>query len=227
MQSGKTVRPPPSRRHRPVDERSIGRSLGPSTHWPRAAALGYRCCLLGHQPDLAGGPATRSGGSWITTNAVDSTTLVGLMGQLSNPAADFTHACDQGLRGHERRKDVDAGAARRDGPGNRQAQRRLGRADVERLVAAYEEGNSVAQLVARFNVNRTTVLAHLDRNSVPRRQTGPRLSAEDVAQAAGLYRDGLSLAAIGQRFRVNASTVGKALRRADVQIRPRRGWASA
>jgi hypothetical protein len=86
---------------------------------------------------------------------------------------------------------------------------------------------SVAQLVARFNVNRTTVLAHLDRNSVPRRQTGPKLSAEDVAQAAGLYRDGLSLAAIGQRFRVNASTVGKALRRADVQIRPRRGWASA
>jgi hypothetical protein len=91
---------------------------------------------------------------------------------------------------------------------------------VERLIAAYEEGNSLAQLVARFNVNRTTVLAHLDRNSVPRRQTGPKLSA-------GLYRDGLSLAAIGQRFRVNASTVGKALRRAEVQLRPRRGRASA
>jgi hypothetical protein len=98
---------------------------------------------------------------------------------------------------------------------------------VERLIAAYEGGNSVAQPVARFNVNRTTVLAHLDRNSVPRRQTGPKLSAEDVARAAGLYRDGLSLAAIGQRLRVNASTVGKALRRAEVQIRPRRGWASA
>jgi hypothetical protein len=63
---------------------------------------------------------------------------------------------------------------------------------VERLVAAYEEGNSVAQLVARFNVNRTTVLAHLDRNGVPRRQTGPKLSAKDVAQAADLYRDGIS-----------------------------------
>jgi hypothetical protein len=103
------------------------------------------------------------------------------MGRLSNPAADFTHACDQGLRGRERREDVDAGAARRIGPGNRQVQRRLGRADLDRLVAAYEEGNSVAQLVARFNVNRTTVLADLDRNSVPRRQTGPKLSAEDVA----------------------------------------------
>src|ERR1035441_9307695 len=99
------------------------------------------------------------------------------MGRLSNPAGDFAHACDQGLRGRKRRKDVDAGAAWRIRPGNRQVQRRLGRADVERLIAAYEEGNSLAQLVARFNVNRTTVLAHLDRNSVPRRQTGPKLSA--------------------------------------------------
>src|ERR1039458_4146483 len=133
------------------------------------------------------------------------------MGRLSNPAADFTHACEHGVRGRERRKDVDAGAARRIGPGNRQVQRRLGRADVEQLIAAYEEGNSVAQLVARFNVNRTTVLAHLDRNSVPRRQTAPKLSAKDVARAADLYRDELSLAAIGHRFGVNASTVGNAL----------------
>jgi len=114
--------------------------------------------------------------------------------RLSNPAVDFVQACDQGRRGRECREDIDAGAGRRIGPGNRQVQRRLGRADVERLIAAYKEGNSVAQLVARFNVNRTTVLAHLDRNSVPRRQTGPKLSAEDVARAAGLYRDGLSLA---------------------------------
>jgi transposase len=71
------------------------------------------------------------------------------------------------------------------------------------------------------------VLAHLDRNGVPRRQTAPKLSAKDVARAADLYRDGLSLAAIGHRFGVNASTVGKALRRVDVQIRPRRGRASA
>jgi hypothetical protein len=133
------------------------------------------------------------------------------MGRLSNPAGDFAHACDQGRRGRERRKNDDAGAAWRIRPGNRQVQRRLGRADVEQLIAAYEEGNPVAQLVARFNVNRTTVLAHLDRHGVPRRQTAPKLSATDIARAADLYRDGLSLAAIGQRFRVNASTVGKAL----------------
>ena len=61
----------------------------------------------------------------------------------------------------------------------------------------------------------------------PSAPDGPKLSAKDVARAADLYRDGLSLAAIGHGFGVNASTVGKALRRADVQIRPRRGWASA
>jgi DNA-binding CsgD family transcriptional regulator len=149
------------------------------------------------------------------------------MGRLSNPAVDFVQACEHEVRDLERPRDVDAEAAWPTGPGNRQAQRRLRRSDVEQLIAAYADGNSVAQLGARFNVNRTTVLAHLQRNGGPRRQTGPKLSAEDVARAADLYRDGLSLAAIGHRLGVNASTVGKALRRADVQIRLRRGWASA
>jgi len=84
----------------------------------------------------------------------------------------------------------------------------------------------VAQLVARFNVT-----AHGARTSRsqqrPSAQTGPKLSAggcrtgPQVSIATGSH----SLA-IGQRFRVNASTVGKALRRAEVQLRPRRGWAS-
>jgi hypothetical protein len=37
----------------------------------------------------------------------------------------------------------------------------------------------------------------------------------------------LSLAAIGHRFRVDPGTVGKAVRKAGVQTRPRRGWVSA
>ena len=117
--------------------------------------------------------------------------------------------------------------ARRTGPGNRQAQRRLGRADIEQLIAAHAEGDSVAHVVARFKVHRTTVLARLERNGVFRRPTGPKLSDEDVAEEADLCREGLSLGAIGHRVRVGPATVGKALRRADVQIRPRRGRASA
>ncbi len=94
-------------------------------------------------------------------------------------------------------------------------------------MAAYGEGNSLAQLVARFKVHHATVLAHLERNGVPRRPTGPKHSDEDVVDAADLYRDELLLAAIGHRFRVDPGTVGKAVRTADVQIRPRRDWVSA
>lgn len=118
-------------------------------------------------------------------------------------------------------------ADRRTGHHNRHAQHRLRRADIERLIAAYEEGNSLAQLVARFKVYNTTVLAHLERNGVPGRPKGSKRSDEDVVDAADLYRDELSLVAIGHRFRVDPGTVGKAVRRASVQIRPRRGWVSA
>jgi len=88
--------------------------------------------------------------------------------------------------------------------------------------AAVEAGNSVLQLAARFNIHRTTVLAHLERNGVPRRRSGPKLSDEDVHQAVVLYRDGLSLKAIGVRFLVAPDTIGKALRRVGVKLRPRR-----
>ena len=82
-------------------------------------------------------------------------------------------------------------------------------------------------LLLAFNIHRTTVLAHLERNGVPRRRSGPKLSNEDVHEAAILYRDGLSLKAIGRRFLVAPDTIGKALRRVGVKIRPRRGWTRA
>ena len=149
------------------------------------------------------------------------------MGRLSNPSDDFVRVFDKGVRDLGCRRDVDAEAARRLAGGNHQTQIRLRRADIERLIAAYVEGNSVPQLSGRFNIHRTTVLAHLERNAVPRRRMGPKLSDEDVDEAADLYRDGFSLDVIGHRFRVAPDTVGKALRRVDVQIRPRRGWVSA
>ena len=63
-----------------------------------------------------------------------------------------------------------------------QGQIQLGRADIERLIVGYAEGNSVPHLVARFKIHRTTVLAHLERNVVPRRPTGPQLNDKDVAK---------------------------------------------
>jgi DNA-binding CsgD family transcriptional regulator len=149
------------------------------------------------------------------------------MGRLSsNPADDFVQVCDKGVRDPGCRRDVDAEAASRLTSGDRQTQIRLGPADIERLIAAYADGNSVLRLAARFKIHRTTVLAHLERNGVPRRRMGSKLSDEDVDEAAVLYRDGLSLEAIGHRFLVAPDTVAKALRHVGVQIRPRRGWAT-
>jgi DNA-binding CsgD family transcriptional regulator len=151
---------------------------------------------------------------------------VDLMGRLSNPGKDFVQVSDKGVRDREGRRDVDAEAAKWRASCDRRTQIRLGPADIERLIAAYAEGNTVLQLAARFKIHRTTVLTHLERNGVPRRRSGPKLSDEDVRQATVLYRDGLSLKAIGIRFLVAPDTVGKALRRVGVKIRPRRGWTS-
>ena len=147
------------------------------------------------------------------------------MGRLSNPGKDFVQVSDKGVHDPGGRRDVDAEAAKWLASCDRQTQIRLGPADIERLIAAYAEGNTVLQLAARFNIHRTTVLAHLERNGVPRRRMGPKLSDEDVDEAAVLYRDGLSLEAIGHLFLVAPDTVAKALRHVGVEIRPRRGWA--
>ncbi len=154
----------------------------------------------------------------------------GPYGTIFKPAVSFARVCDHGIRDLGCQGDVDTGARsadRRTGHHNHHAQHRLRRADIERLIAAYEEGNSLAQLVARFKVHSTTVLAHLEPNGVPRRPTGPKRSDEDVVDAADLYRDELLLAAVGHRFRVDPGTVVKAVRKAGVQIRPRRDWVSA
>jgi DNA-binding CsgD family transcriptional regulator len=146
------------------------------------------------------------------------------MGRLSNPDKDFVQVSDKEVRDLGRRGDLEVECVRQLAAANRQTQIRLGPADIERLIAAYAEGNSVLQLAARFNIHRTTVLAHLDRNGVLRRRSGPKLSDEDAYEAAILYRDGLSLKAIGVRFLVAPDTIGKAIRRMGVKIRPRRGW---
>jgi hypothetical protein len=116
------------------------------------------------------------------------------MGRLSNPADDFVQVCDKGVRDLECRGQVDTEARHRTEYGHRQVQNRLRSDDIEKLIAAYANGDSVVRLVDRFKVNRTTVLAHLDRNGVPRRPTGPKLERlghaadprlDDAARAPG------------------------------------------
>ena len=131
------------------------------------------------------------------------------MGRLSNPGKDSVQVSDKGVHDPGCRRDVDAEAAKWLVSCDRQAQIRLSPPDIERLTAAYAEGNSVLQLAARFNVDRTTVLDHLERNGAPRRRMGLKLSDEDVDEATVLYRDGLWLEVIGHRFLVAVDTISR------------------
>jgi transposase-like protein len=100
-------------------------------------------------------------------------------------------------------------------------QRRLSTEEVERLVAGYLEGGTVAVLAERFGVHRKTVSAHLQRAGVPRRYR--LLGDEEVMEAVGLYSTGWSLARLGPRYDVQPNTVRRAVRAAGVVTRPRPG----
>jgi DNA-binding CsgD family transcriptional regulator len=104
-------------------------------------------------------------------------------------------------------------------------QRRLTPAEIEALLAAYRGGASVPEVCLLLGINRTTVLAQLERAGVSRRPNTAKLSGSRLTQAAQLYEAGLSLASVGQRLEVNAATVRTALAKTGVAIRPRNGWA--
>ena len=106
------------------------------------------------------------------------------------------------------------------------AQRRLSPATVDDIVEAYQAGASISRLAVEFDVHRTTVSGHLDRNGVPHHSEHTAWDDDILRQAAELYATGLSLADVAHRFGVDAQTVANRFRRAGVAVRPRRGWTS-
>jgi DNA-directed RNA polymerase specialized sigma24 family protein len=92
---------------------------------------------------------------------------------------------------------------------------------VAQLVRGYVEGLRVDELASQFQVNKSTVIGHLDRAGVARRWR--KLQPADVQEAKHLYASGLSLANVAGRFGVHASTVHSALRKATVQMRDIQG----
>jgi transposase len=106
-----------------------------------------------------------------------------------------------------------------------QIQNRLETQQILKLVAAYIVGASVRDLSGQFKINRTTVVRHLERHGVPRRGSQRKLTDEDVTAAAELYHQGWSLIRLGQHYGVDDETVRRALRKAGVTLRPRRGQA--
>ena len=74
------------------------------------------------------------------------------------------------------------------------------------------------------DVNRTTIIKHLDQHGVPRRRVVSKMTDALVAEAAVMYLDGHSLATVANEFKVDTRTLGREFRKAGVPIRPRRGW---
>lgn len=104
----------------------------------------------------------------------------------------------------------------------RQAQHRLTKKEVDKLVKRYLEGASVPVLVEEFQINRVTALEHLERRGVPRRACVARLTGSDLTTAAELYAAGQSLAQVGKHFGVHGETVRRAFLKAELPVRPRR-----
>ena len=100
----------------------------------------------------------------------------------------------------------------------KQRRTRLSNERQGELLAAYQAGESVYELGARFGIARQTVSSVLERCGIPRRYR--LLTVEDLEILKELYRAGDSLTAIGDRFRVSPSTVRKALLGSGTRTRP-------
>lgn len=98
----------------------------------------------------------------------------------------------------------------------KQAQKRLGPDEVDRLVAAHLAGAGVNKLAARFGVHRDTVHHILERQRVLRRRG---IQPGDLPEAIRLYEAGWPLARLAAELDVSPSTINRALRKADVAIR--------
>jgi lambda repressor-like predicted transcriptional regulator len=100
----------------------------------------------------------------------------------------------------------------------RQVQVRLTDSQADDLVSAYESGEDMRRLAARFGVHRRTVATTLRTRNIPLRRQG--LAEADINRAANLYQAGWSLAKIGDEFKCTAETVRRAFKRAGLPRRP-------
>jgi AraC-like DNA-binding protein len=98
-----------------------------------------------------------------------------------------------------------------------QDQRRLVAAEIGDLVHGYEAGATILELAGRFEISRTTVMAHLRRARVDTRYN--RLEGR-LDEAMRLYEQGWSLARVAAHFDVSAGSVLNAFKRAGVPTRP-------
>jgi IS30 family transposase len=104
----------------------------------------------------------------------------------------------------------------------RQVHRRLRRDELDELAEAYLAGATLSELSARFRRHRVTISTELERRGVARRYR--LVEGKRLQQAIQNYQSGMSVASIGKELGVAGDTVHKALTKAGVKLRPRRGW---
>ena len=109
-------------------------------------------------------------------------------------------------------------------PPPRPVQRRLSNAEVDDICATYVSGTSIDALARSHEVNRTTIITHLDQHGVPRRRVVRKMTDALVAEAAVEYLDGHSLATVANKFNVAIRTLRREFRKARIATRPRQGW---
>ena len=98
-----------------------------------------------------------------------------------------------------------------------QIQKRLDAGHVADLVTSYQAGTTVDDLAATYQINRTTVLAHLKRQGVKRRRS--RLQRVDIDKAVHLYAAGHSVDSVARELRVGSTTVRRVLKARGVELR--------
>ena len=92
--------------------------------------------------------------------------------------------------------------------------RQLQASEVDKLVAGFHGGASVARLARQFGIHRGTVSKHLRARRIDPSPKG--LSPDDVPTALELYRDGWTYAQLAEKFGVGETTVRDRLHEAGV-----------
>jgi transposase-like protein len=98
----------------------------------------------------------------------------------------------------------------------------LTESQIEAIVQGYLKGDRYKDLAATLGINEWTVQKYVRLNNLPRRS--PLLDPEQIQQIVTMYQGGHSLMALSKKFSVATDTVARALRKAGVQLRQRRGW---
>ncbi len=96
--------------------------------------------------------------------------------------------------------------------------RKLQLDEVQKLVAQYQAGASIAELARQFGMHTQTVDAHLKRQGIEKRGAY-KLSPEQVDKAVRLYADGWSTIEIAKEFDVSTNAARMSLIRAGVTLR--------